>query len=168
MERSLESGIMAANEKPNKVEPPVQAGSGLEHETAFVKTFIARAKWARYLQLLGNRRRRGEILARLDHKLDYLPALAMNVPEDQDYPAALERLLQARGAGPTCHVLVNGLRIDGCELPLREALDAICLHANGSILSCVPGRLAYYRPEAPGGGVLLVRDPPPGGAGPGD
>lgn len=127
----------------------------MDHETAFVKAFIKREKWARYLQLLANRRRREEILVRLNHKLDYLPALATEVPEDQDYPGALERLLRAQGAPATCHVLVNGLRIDGREVPLREALDTICLHMYGSVLSCIPGQLAFYRPKAPGRGVIL-------------
>lgn len=129
----------------------------MEHEPAFVKAFIKREKWARYLQLLANRRRREEILVRLNHKLDYLPALAIEVPDDQDYPEALELLLRAKGAPATCHVLVNRLRIDGCEVPLREALDTVCMHMYGSILSCIPGQLAYYRPEAPGRGVILAR-----------
>ena len=127
----------------------------MEHETAFVKAFIKREKWARYLQLLANRRRREEILVRLNHKLDYVADLAVEVPADQDFPEALERLLRARGAPATCHVMVNGLRIDGREVPLREALDTICMHMYGSVLSCLPGRLAFYRPEAPGRGVIL-------------
>lgn len=131
----------------------------MEHETAFVKAFIKREKWARYLQLLANRRRRTEILIRLNHKLDYVATLATEVPADQDFPEALERLLRARGAPATCHVLVNGLRIDGREVPLREALDTVCMHMYGSVLSCLPGRLAYYRPEAPGPGVILASDP---------
>lgn len=129
----------------------------MDHETAFVKAFIKREKWARYLQLLTQSKRRAEILIRLNHKLDYLPALAVQVPEDEDFPEALERLLRARGAPATCHVLVSGLRIDGCEVPLREALDTVCMHMYGSILSCIPGQLAYYRPEAPGYGVILAR-----------
>ena len=131
----------------------------MDHETAFVKTFILREKWARYLQLLANRKRREEILIRLNHKLDYLPALAVEVPEEQDYPEALEQLLLARGAPATCHVLVNGLRIDGREVPLREALNTVCLHMYGSVLSCIPGQLAFYRPEAPGRGVILAKSP---------
>jgi hypothetical protein len=129
----------------------------MDHEVSFVKAFLKREKWARYLQLLANRKRRGEILVRLNHKLDYLPAFAVEVPDDQDFPAALERLLRAQGAPDTCHVLVNGLRIDGCDVPLREALDTACMHMYGSVLSCLPGHLAYYRPEAPGRGVILVR-----------
>lgn len=131
----------------------------MDHETAFVKAFLKREKWARYLQLLANRKRREEILVRLNHKLDYLPALAMEVPKDQDYPEALEKLLLGRGAPPTCHILVSKLRIDGRDVPLREALDTVCMHMYGSVLSCIPGQLAYYRPEAPGVGVLLTAAP---------
>ena len=40
-------------------------------------------------------------------------------------------------------------------MPLAEALQAICLHGSGAILSYLPGRLAYYRPESPGAGILL-------------
>jgi len=132
----------------------------MEPEAAFVKAFIKREKWARYLQLLADRRRREEILIRLNHKLDYLEALAEEVPEDQDYPEALEVLLRGRGAPATCHAMVNGLRIDGREVPLRQALDTVCMHMYGSVLSCIPGQLAYYRPEAPGRGVILTHTPP--------
>lgn len=127
----------------------------LDHETLFVKTFIERGKWARYLQLLPNRGRRQEILVRLNKKFDYLRNFATEVLGDQDYPEALEKLLRAHGAPETCHVLVAGLPMDGREVPLREALNTICLHKYGSLLSCIPGRLAYYRPEAPGAGVIL-------------
>lgn len=129
----------------------------MDHETAFVKAFLKRATWARYLQLLANRKRRAEILVRLDRKLDYLPEFAVEVPEDQDHPEGLEALLRAQGAPVICHVLANGLPLDGREVPLQEALKAICLHGHGSVLSCVPGHLAFYRPEAPGRGVLLVK-----------
>jgi hypothetical protein len=129
----------------------------MDHETAFVKAFIERGKWARYLQLLPDKSRRGELLGRLNNKLDYVREFATEVPGDQDYPEKLEKLLKGLGAPATCHVLVKGLRIDGRELPLREALDTLCLHMYGSLISCLPGRLAYYRPEAPGAGVILVK-----------
>ena len=131
----------------------------MDHESTFVKAFIQRGRWARYLQLLPDRSRRKEILVRLNHKWDYLPEFATEVPNDQDFPEALERLLKMQGAPATCHVLVSGLPMDGREVPLREALEMACMHMYGSLLSCIPGRLAYYRPEAPGAGVILRKDP---------
>jgi len=131
----------------------------MDHEGAFVKAFLRSEKQARWTQFLASGKRRHEILDRLNHDLPYQPTLGTVVPSHQDYPAELEKLLRAKGAGPTCHVMVAGLKLDGRELPLAEALQAICLHGSGAVLSCLPGRLAYYRPESPGAGILLERLP---------
>jgi hypothetical protein len=129
----------------------------MDHEAAFVKGFIVSAKQARWAQFLSNAKRRKEILNQLNHNLPYLPELGTEVPGRQDYPTELHRLLKAKGAGPTCHVMVDGLKIDGRELPLAEALNHICMHESGAVLSCIPGRLAYYKPESPSRGVILER-----------
>lgn len=126
-------------------------------EEAFVKAFLRSEKRARFLEYLGNPKRRREALVQLNHALPYLPEFATEVPAEQDFPEELEKLLKARGAGPTCHVLAAGLRADGRELPLREALNLICLQEFGAVLACLPGHLAYYRPEAPRPGILLQR-----------
>lgn len=126
-------------------------------EEAFARAFIPSEKRARFVQYLANRRRRPDMLRQLDHHLPYLPQFASLVPADQDFPAELEKRLRALGAGPTCHVMARDLRIDGREVPLREALDQVCLQASGAILSCLPGRLAYYRPAPPGPGIVFQR-----------
>lgn len=132
----------------------------MEHEAAFAKAFLPSERRARFIQLLAQPRRRKEILVSLNHDLRYLPAFATAVPGHQDFPDELEKLLRAKGAGATGHVIAEGLKGDGRELPLREALLQICMHGSGAILSCLPGRLAYYRPEAPGAGILLERPTP--------
>jgi len=129
----------------------------LSAEEAFVKAFLTSEKRARFLQFLANPRRRKEILDKLNHDLPFMREFASTVPGHQDFPEELEKLLQAKGAEPTCHVIADGLKADGRELPLREALNLVCLHPFGAILSCVPGRLAYYKPEAPEAGILLER-----------
>jgi len=130
-----------------------------EHEAAFVKAFLPSEKRARWSQYLADRKRRGEILNRLNHHLPYIQELGSVVPGDQDFPGELERLLRSKGAGSVCHVMVDGLKMDGRELPLGEALRAICMHPLGAVLSCLPGRLAYYKPESPGSGIILERPP---------
>ena len=127
----------------------------MDHEEAFVKTFLLSEKRARWAQFLSNPRRRKEVLDHLNHNLPYIRALGTEVPGKQDFPAELERLLKSKGAGPTCHVIVDGLKIDGRELPLLEALNHICMHEFGAVLSCIPGRLVYYKPESPSHGIIL-------------
>ncbi len=132
----------------------------MDHEAAFAKAFLASEKRARFVQFLADPKRRKEMLDRLNHDLPYMPGFATGVPSHQDYPDELEKLLKAKGAGPTCQVIADGLKADGRELPLREALNLICMHERGAILSCLPGRLAYYKPESPGQGILFERQGP--------
>jgi len=134
--------------------------ASVNHEAAFAKAFLPSEKRARFVQILAQPKRRKEMLTQLNGHLPYLPAFAMTVPGEQDFPDALVALLAAKGAGPTCHVIVDGLKADGRELPLREALMLICMHRSGAILSCLPGRLAYYKPESPASGIILERPAP--------
>jgi hypothetical protein len=131
----------------------------MNHEEAFVQAFLLSAKRARFIQHLGDRKRRRDMLVRLSEGLPYMPGFATEVPSHQDFPAELEKLLLARGAGPTCHVIAGGLKADGRELPLRDALTLVCMHELGAVLSCCPGRLAYYKPASPAPGILLERPP---------
>lgn len=131
-----------------------------DHEAEFTRAFIASAKRARFIQALAHPKHRPEALVLLDEHLPYMPGFGVEVPSAQDFPAELEKLLRAKGAGPTCHVIASGLKADGRELPLREALNQICLQGSGAILSCLPGQLAYYRPAAPGRGILFERHQP--------
>ena len=131
----------------------------MNHEEAFTKAFIRSEKRARFIQGLSNPKHRKETLEQMTEHLHYMPGLAVEVSPTQDFPDELEKLLKAKGAGALCHVTVDGLKIDGRDLPLREALNQICLHEGGAILSCIPGGLAYYKPGSPGQGVILERAP---------
>jgi len=132
----------------------------MDHEAAFAKAFLPSERRARFVQLLAQPKRRQEVLGSLDHDLRYLPAFASEVAGRQDFPDELVKLLLAKGAGAKGLLIGRGLQADGRELPLREALVQICLQGSGAILSCLPGRLAYYKPEAPGAGVILERPLP--------
>ncbi|MBK8791867.1 MAG: hypothetical protein IPN59_01720 [Holophaga sp.] len=129
----------------------------MDHETAFTKSFILSAKRARFLQGLADPKTRKEALERLSCELPYMTGFAMEVPGHQDFPNELEKLLRAKGAGPRCHVIADGLKADGRELALREALNLVCLHDRGAVLLCLPGHLAYYKPESPRPGIILER-----------
>ena len=129
----------------------------MNHEEAFAKAFLPSEKRARFIQHLADPKKRREMLERLSDGLPYMPGFATEVPSKQDFPSELEKLLQAKGAGPSCHVIADGLKADGRELPLREALNLVCMHELGAILSCLPGHLAYYKPESPRAGLILER-----------
>jgi hypothetical protein len=127
-----------------------------EHEAGFVSAFIIPERRKRYLTLLGNPKRRGKVLNRLNHSQDIDFSLARPEAPACD-TESLAALLESLGAGPTCYVIADASDMDGQTLPLREALCRTSVHGFGVVVSCVPGRLCFFKPESPTPGFILER-----------
>jgi hypothetical protein len=125
-----------------------------EHEISFVSSFIIPERRKRYLSLLGNLKRRGKVLNRLNHAQDIDWSLARQVPPGCA-AESLAVLLEKMGAGETCYVIADASDMDGQTLPLREALWRASIHGFGVVLSCLPGRLCFYKRESPTTGFIL-------------
>jgi hypothetical protein len=68
------------------------------------------------------------------------------------------RLLRQKGAGTTCHVIADENAIDGRDCPLAEALDTLIGRGSfAAVVSCVPGRLGFYKGEDVGNAYILER-----------
>ena len=93
------------------------------------------------------------MLDRLNHCLDiderYATVLRSN--------ANVVALLRSHGAKKTCYVLSCAKDLDGKTLPVDEAVSAASLGGWGTIISCIPGRLAYYYGECGERRMLLER-----------
>ena len=125
-----------------------------KHEIGFVSSFIIPERRERYLSLLGNPKRRGKVLNRLNHSHDVDLSRAQQVPNGF-ITESLAALLESLGAGPTCYVIADASDMDGQTLPLREALWRASVHGFGVVLSCLPGCLCFYKPESPTSGFIL-------------
>jgi hypothetical protein len=79
------------------------------------------------------------------------------VAPDRQTCRAISSLLRANGAGDTCLVISENSAFDCRRMPLDEALDLVMGTNSGSILSCVPGRLAYYEGEEPSDRCIFAR-----------
>jgi hypothetical protein len=123
-------------------------------EEATIRAFILPARRARWLGCLASPRRRGAFLDRLNHCQDIDGRYAAPLPSNTDVVA----LLRSHGAPATCYVLSCAEAIDGRERPLAEAVREAQAAGWGTILSCVPGRLAYYYDEC-GDRRMLLRRP---------
>jgi hypothetical protein len=121
-----------------------------QHEEATIQAFMAPPRRARWLAGLATPKTRAKFLDRLNHCRDfderYCTPLASN--------ANVVSVLTARGAPATCHAVSDSRDIDGREMPLAEAVTAAELAGWGTILCCVPGRLAYFYGE--GGEIRLL------------
>jgi hypothetical protein len=124
-----------------------------ENEEAIIRAFITPARRARWLEFLASAKRRPRILDRLNHCRDLDERFATQLPSNADIIA----LLRAHGAPATCYVLSCTDDIDRRTLPLEEAISAAELGGWGTIVGCVPGRLAYYYDECGARRMLLVR-----------
>jgi hypothetical protein len=114
-----------------------------EDEEAIIRTFIIREKRKRYLELFGNKKRRGETTDCLNHFRDLDQRYCTIVPSTGNVVA----LLQAKGAPNACSIISNIREIDGRTMPLIEAIGIIECEGWGSLVGCIPGRLAYYYGE---------------------
>jgi hypothetical protein len=133
-----------------------------ERENTLIDTFITPLRRERYRLLLANKRKRHEILDRLNHWFEFVPAFATEVAGGEHTVEGVLSLLRRRGMQDTdpVYILSDIRALDTLHLPLREALKDVLEAQFASIVCCVAGRLAYYRPEAPAKGYLLEAPKP--------
>ena len=129
----------------------------MDHEEAFVTTFVIPEKRGRYLDFLPKPKRRVEIVRRFNGFFDFIPKFSTQVPRGM--ASELIPLLLASGAGATGHVIGGG-EIDGQDLPLAEAIDKAMGEPGGIVISCVPGRLALLIQEFPPGDTFILYSKP--------
>ena len=119
-----------------------------EHEEGFVRSFVVANKKERVAMLLANPKRRREYLKTLAHyrDLDVRHAKVVS-PKVAHTPAEWLKLLRSKGASDMCWVVSEDAARDGKEIELSEALRATIGAGMGTVLSCVPGKLAYFEDE---------------------
>lgn len=123
------------------------------HEEATIRAFVIPARRARWLEFLGSAKRRPSILDRLNHCRDIDERHATPIASN-DYVVGV---LRSHGAPATCYVISDDRAIDGLVLPLEQAIDQAEMGMFGTLVSCIPGRLAYYYDECGARRWLLQR-----------
>lgn len=135
-----------------------------DHEQKLISAFIAKEMQDRYRFLLGSRdpKRRDECLDRLNHCRDLNEKYVTWLPRDPrstTRQVEIEALLRAKGCPTLVYVLACSCAADGKTMTLHEAMEAT-MHAGwGTIISCVPGELAYYCDEEGERRAILERKP---------
>src|SRR5215510_4119696 len=127
------------------------------HEEMFARNFINPKKRDRYLSLLDTSRGRSKVTKGLDHCEDIDRRYANQLPVNQQNPNAIEKMLRQKGAPEVCHVMSTNPEIDEKEMPLGEALKKTIGMGMGTLISCIPGRLAYFENEDAGERYILER-----------
>jgi hypothetical protein len=117
------------------------------HEALVVERFVEPAKRRRLRILRAGRRRRRDYVSDLLVHGGALDEQLMVAISPYATAAEVAQLLRAHGAAESCHVISVNWELDGRELPLEEALGRVLDRGYWTLLSLLPGRLAYYEGE---------------------
>lgn len=129
-----------------------------DHEQGAVLAFVQQNQQERLLGFLANPKSRRKFTDSLAHFRWFDERFATSIPWKVDSNGKLwerhvqgieniYKLLRSKGAGPTCWAISEDSEIDARELDLRAALEHVNGRQIGTILSCIPGKLAFFEGE---------------------
>jgi hypothetical protein len=72
---------------------------------------------------------------------------AVLIPPSEQTADRIYKMLKKGGAPEVCHVTSEIVECDNRDMKLFEAIELVLGMGLGSIISCIPGRLAYYEGE---------------------
>jgi len=127
------------------------------HEYEFARNFILPEKRTRYLSLLESKSGRKKIVNGFNHCRDLDPRFTSRIPGNQSSAESIKAMLRQKGAPDSCYVMSDNPDIDGREMPLTEALSKTVGMDAGTLVSCIPGKLAYFEMEGFDGRYILLR-----------
>jgi len=121
----------------------------MSHETEFVETFILSDCQSRWLEFLNKPKRRSSFLHRLADDRDLDSRFRVPISPAQQTPECVATQLHKLRAPASCHVISEMTDLDGRNMDLIAALQLVIGSGLGTVISCIPGKLAYYEGEMP-------------------
>ena len=99
------------------------------------------------MEPLDSAKNRHKFTGRFDHhgRAYFIPECIRTIEPRYQHPPNIAEILRAMGAPESCHVI--GGEHDGEDMDLLTALKEIVGCGTGTVLSCVPGKLAYFEGE---------------------
>jgi len=130
-----------------------------EVEGLLIRAFIVPDKRARYVSRLGLAKARQKFMdGHFFHMRDLDARFANRIAPSDQNAAAIYAMLREKGAPETCYVMSGSSDLDGEISGLRETLVRVVDEGyDGTFVSCIPGRLAYFDGEESGERYILSR-----------
>lgn len=119
----------------------------MQNEHSLVAAFIQRNKRNRYREMLSDPHLRGKFTKHLAHFRDFDPSYRVAIPSNKLFIDNIAVELKKRQCPHTVFVISEDSDLDQKELPLMDALAEIVGRGIGTVLSCIPGRLAFVETE---------------------
>jgi len=119
----------------------------VQKEHSLIAAFVKRSKRNRYREILSDPRLRHKFTSKLAHFSDFDPKYRLSIPSDKLCVDNIVLELQKRQSPNVVFAISEDPALDQKELPLVEALKHIVGRGMGTVLSCIPGRLAFVETE---------------------
>ena len=119
----------------------------MNHEQSFVAAFIKRTKRDRYREMLSKPQLRHKFTGQLAHFKDIDPRYRLPIPSNLLFAGNTARELQKRHSPSVVFAVSEDATLDQTEIPLVDALRIVIGRGMGTVLSCIPGRLAFVETE---------------------
>ena len=126
-------------------------------EAAIVGAFIAKQKRERLLLILRSPQRTRKLQEQFPHESRWDPRVVVPIPVAQQTAERLHAELLRRGAKNEVYLISANPKLDARSWNLVDALQEVVGSSSGTLVSCIPDRLAYFEGEAPGDRFILAR-----------
>jgi hypothetical protein len=117
------------------------------HNEALIASFVKRSKRNRYREILSDPRLRHKFTDKLAHFKDFDPKYRLPLPSNKLFAGNIARELQRRHSPKAVFAISEDPALDQKELLLMDALKEVVGRGMGTVLSCIPGHLAFVETE---------------------
>jgi hypothetical protein len=118
-----------------------------DQEIAFIDAFVVKERRERLHCLVVNPHRRKQFVQELAHFRWLDQRHAKKLAPSAQNPEDIARLLRQKGAPDICFLVSEDSALDRKQLPLLAALEEVVGNGMGTLISCIPGKLAYFENE---------------------
>ena len=119
----------------------------MHSEHLLILVFLKRGKRERYREILSNSRLRHKFTKQLAHFKDFDPEYRLPIPSDKLFIGNIASELRKRQSPDIVFSISEDSDLDQKQIPLLEALEHVVGRGIGTVLSCIPGRLAFVETE---------------------
>lgn len=119
----------------------------MHNEYSLIAAFVKRGKRDRYLAFVSNPRLRHKFTHQLAHFADFDPKYRLPIASGRLFADNIARELQKRRSPSVVFAISEDPALDQKEIRLVDALQQIVGRGMGTVLSCIPGQLAFVETE---------------------
>ena len=119
--------------------------------------FFIPTKRERYEEMISHPKKRRKFLQELAHFKSLDPRYIVPLDPKKLFPDQIAEILIRKGAPHSVWISSENSDLDGREMPILDALKEVVGSQMGTILTCIPGKLAYFEGEEMGDRWILER-----------